>query len=112
LLGLLNPFLGMRAFIYYSHRILRWLAPFMLILLLITNIFLIGYSFYRYILFLQILFYLLAIGGLLGRHRRIPFVTFIPFYFCNLNLALLIGFFKAISGKQSVTWKSTERSLS
>src|SRR3989338_6907469 len=29
--GLLNPFLGLRSFIYWSHKLLRWIAPFVLI---------------------------------------------------------------------------------
>ena len=32
LLGLLNPLLGLRSFIYWSHRIFRWMVPFLLIL--------------------------------------------------------------------------------
>src|SRR3989338_4252462 len=31
LLRLLNPFLGLRSFIYWSHKLLRWIAPFVLI---------------------------------------------------------------------------------
>jgi len=112
LLGLLNPFLGIRAFIYWSHRILRWLVPFMLILLLAVNIFLAGIKFYQYVLFLQVLFYALAVGGLLlVKYKRIPFVIYAPFYFCNLNLALFMGFLKAVFGKQGSAWERTERSI-
>lgn len=110
LAGLLNPFLGIKAFIFWSHRILRWMAPFILILLLLINISLVSINFYRHILFLQILFYALAVGGLLSvKQKKIPFVIYAPFYFCNLNLALLIGFLKVILGKQKVMWDRTER---
>jgi len=110
LLGLLNPFLGIRAFIFWSHRILRWLAPFILIVLLLANVFLASLNFYQHVLYLQVLFYVLAISGLLlVKYKKIPFILYVPFYFCSLNLALLIGFVKVISGNQKVTWDRTER---
>ncbi|MCP4652299.1 MAG: glycosyltransferase family 2 protein [Candidatus Omnitrophica bacterium] len=110
LLELLSPLLGIRAFIYWSHRVLRWLAPFILALLLVINVFLLGQNFYRYILFLQIIFYATAICGLcLTKYKKVPFLVYIPFYFCNLNLALLFGFFEVILGKQKGIWERTER---
>lgn len=110
LLGLLNPFLGIRSFIYWSHRILRWIAPFILVLLFLINIGLISHTFYRNIFILQFMFYILAIIGLLMvKYKGLPFILYIPFYFCNLNLALLFGFFRAVMGKQKMTWERTER---
>lgn len=110
LLGLLNPFLGVRSFIYWSHRMLRWLAPFMLIFLFFSNIILLNNIFYKNLLFLQVGFYLLSVIGLVSiKSIRLPFFVYVPFYFCNLNLALLLGFFKAFTGKQKTTWERTER---
>jgi cellulose synthase/poly-beta-1,6-N-acetylglucosamine synthase-like glycosyltransferase len=111
LAGLLNPFLGLRSFIFWSHRILRWLAPFILILFLITNILLAHVVFYGIFLMIHFLFYLLALlGWLIVKRRYLPFYFHMPFYFCNLNAALLIGFFKAVTGKQQTKWESTARS--
>ena len=108
--GLLNPFLGMRSFIYWSHRILRWAAPFILILLFIINIMLLKNSFYMKFFVLHAGFYVLAVIGLLNiKSRRLPLFIYLPFYFCNLNLALLLGFIKAASGKQQAMWERTER---
>ncbi len=110
LLGLLNPLLGIRAFIFWSHRVLRWLAPFLLILVFIANIFLIKNSFYKTIFVLHLGFYIAGCGGLLSiKNKQLPFFIYVPFYFCNLNLALLIGFFKSITGRQKMTWERTER---
>jgi len=110
LLGLLNPFCGIRSFIYWSHRILRWLVPGILLLLFLINIILAGQDLYKYILFMQILFYVFALlGVLMVGHKKMPFVIYIPFYFCNLNLALFMGFLKAVSGKQNSMWERTER---
>lgn len=59
--SLLNPFrYGWLSFQYISHRVLRWtLAPLSLIVVLLSNIYLIntGSVFYESVLFLQILFY-------------------------------------------------------
>lgn len=111
LLGLLNPFLGLRSFIYWSHRLLRWAAPFILILLLILNMLLLNNFFYLFILILHLGFYLSAIFGLINvRNKKLPFFMYVPFYFCNLNFALLLGFFKAVTGKQKMMWERTERS--
>lgn len=110
LLGLLNPFLGLRSFIYLSHRILRWMVPFLLIIIFILNIFLFKDIIYMILFVLQTLFYLLAIIGLgINKKIKLSFFIYIPFYFCNLNLALFIGFLKAITNSQRTTWERTER---
>jgi cellulose synthase/poly-beta-1,6-N-acetylglucosamine synthase-like glycosyltransferase len=111
LLKLLNPILGARSFIYWSHRIFRWAAPFLMITLFIVNYFLIENIFYLYSFYFQVLFYFLALLGLvLGKvFNNIPLIVFIPFYFCNLNLALFLGFLKVITGRQKSTWNSTRR---
>lgn len=110
LLGLLNPLLGLRAFIYWSHRIIRWFVPFLLIFLFVVNIFLLDEIFYKIIFFLQCLFYVFAMVGWVGlKGRKLSFFVYVPFYFCNLNMALLLGFFKAVTNVQKTTWERTER---
>ena len=110
LIGLLNPFLGIRFFVFLSHRVLRWFAPFMLIVVLVVNLFLYDQVLFRSLLILQAIFYSLAmIGWAMSIKKQLPFFMYVPFYFCNLNVALLIGFWKAISGKQRTKWDSTER---
>jgi len=42
-------------------------------------------------------------------YRKLPFIIYAPFYFCNLNLALFVGFLKAITNKQKTTWEATKR---
>ncbi len=110
LLGLANPLLGTRSLIYWSHRVLRWLAPFILFLLIFVNIILAGEPFFRGLLMLQTGFYGAAIAGFISSGLiRVPFIMYVPFYFCNLNLALLLGFVKAVTGAQNAAWERTER---
>ena len=110
LLGLLNPFLGLRSFIYWSHRLSRWAAPFVLILLFLLNMLLLNDLFYLLLFIMHLGFYILAVVGLIYvKTKKLPFFMYVPFYFCNLNLALLLGFFKAVTGRQKMTWERTER---
>jgi len=112
LLGLLNPFLGLRSFIYWSHRIFRWIAPFLLMLLFIINIFIFEDSIYKYLFIIQSIFYLLAITGwIFIKNNKLPFLIYAPFYFCSLNLALFLGFLRVITKTQKTTWERTERTL-
>lgn len=111
---LLNIFrYGILSFQYISHRVLRWtITPMALVLLLFINIPLALLSGPSYQLFLaaQILFYLFAYLGYLMEKRQIKFkVLFIPYYFCVMNYAVFMGFFRIITGRQSVLWDRAKR---
>jgi cellulose synthase/poly-beta-1,6-N-acetylglucosamine synthase-like glycosyltransferase len=110
LVSLLNPFLGKKSFVFWSHRVLRWLAPFLLIFIFISNSLLISHQIFVFLFYTQIVFYSLAvIAFIFQRIGKLPFFLFIPFYFCNLNLALFIGFIKSLFYKQNGMWESTKR---
>ncbi|MFH0775500.1 MAG: glycosyltransferase family 2 protein [bacterium] len=95
-----HPFL---LFQFISHKLFRWFTPFFLLIFLITNLILINAcSIYKICLFFQLLFYLFALIGWLFKLRVKPFS--IPFYFCLIQVASLIGFYKALTGKLRVTW--------
>lgn len=108
--GLLNPALGIRSLIFWSHRILRWLIPFLMIFIFLATASLTSLLFYKIFFLLQCVFYGLAIvGSFYTGTKKIPFVFFLPYYFCNLNLALLLGFMKAVFGWQTATWTPGKR---
>ncbi len=110
---LLNPVVGTRSFIFWSHRALRWAAPFLLILLIILSL-LLAYSPVFYILLLsQVFFYLLAFSGCILMHwRRLPVFLYVPFYFFNLNAALFLGFLRVMRGAATPAWRTTPRAPS
>jgi len=61
---LLNPAKGFIAYILWSHKIIRWFLPFLLITLLISNLLLIRQRLlYQYLAGGQIIFYLIACSG-------------------------------------------------
>ncbi|TAK35859.1 MAG: glycosyltransferase family 2 protein [Chloroflexota bacterium] len=99
-------------FQYLSHRVLRWaVVPFLLPVLLLTNIALAYQPLYQGLLALQLILVALAGAGwacgMLGMGS--PRLTRVPFYFYMLNVAALVGFYRYISGRQKVTWTRTRR---
>lgn len=108
--GLFNPFKSPVALQLFSHKLLRVMAPFLLILLLIINVFLIKKTFYGIIFLLQIIFYSLAFIGFLARYdnygtfKTISKICYIPYVFCLLNFSALMGFLNMFLSKQSITW--------
>jgi len=111
---LLNIFkYGLLSFQYISHRVLRWtLAPISLLLLFISSMILAqkGSTFYQIVLAGQIAFYALALGGYLLEKQKLKIkIFFVPYYFCIMNYAVFRGFFRYISGRQSVLWERAKR---
>jgi cellulose synthase/poly-beta-1,6-N-acetylglucosamine synthase-like glycosyltransferase len=114
LTNLLNIFKhGLLSFQYISHRVLRWtLTPIALVLLFVSNLFLLAAPFFKVTLVLQILFYLSAFIGFLFQKENIKIkVFFIPYYFVIMNYAVFRGFFRFVSGRQTVLWERAQRSV-
>lgn len=107
---LLNPLRGFSAFSFWSHKVIRWFAPLLLTGSLFFNAFLVGEKLYLALFLMQIIFYLLALLGriLSGIHVHVKVLGF-PYYFVSMNIALLVGFFKFLTGTQSVKWERTSR---
>ncbi|MBC7185909.1 MAG: glycosyltransferase family 2 protein [Calditrichaeota bacterium] len=108
--SLLHPRRGYVAFGLWSHKLLRWLVPFMLILLLVANLCALGAPFFNYFFLVQGVFYLLVILGwllsLVG--VRLGVVTY-AYYFVVIHMGLLVGFFKFLVGGQPAAWTRVER---
>lgn len=111
--SLLNPLkYGLLSFQYISHRVLRWaVTPFCLPLLLFMNIGLwqAGPA-YKALLLGQIVFYAMALVGMLLEKRKVKVkLFFIPFYFCFMNYAVWLGLFRYLKGEQSGIWEKSKR---
>jgi poly-beta-1,6-N-acetyl-D-glucosamine synthase len=128
---LLNPVRNpLVAFEFISHKLLRWLLPFFLIILFTSNAWIlltilrspITKSFIQYFITLlfigQLLFYGAALvgsvmnsnSGIRASHskssrRLIYFAT----YFCAVNWAALAGLFRYLTHQQKVTWDKITR---
>jgi len=104
------PFNGI-AFAFFSHKVLRWFGPFLILAAFISNALLLGRNqLYDGLFMLQgILLLVPFIDYLLGKiHLHIVILRFVS-HFYNMNLALLTGFFKFIKGTKTNVWQPTER---
>lgn len=109
---LFNPLrFGFVALQLISHKVLRWLiAPF-LALLLLSNLWLLGSSwFYAMTLGLQLAFYGIALLGLLAERSNITFrLLTIPLYFVTVNAAAVVAMYRILKGHKAVTWETIRR---
>jgi cellulose synthase/poly-beta-1,6-N-acetylglucosamine synthase-like glycosyltransferase len=93
------------AFQLFSHKILRWMAPMFLMLLLAANITLAGQPYFRIVLAAQLGFYALALlQALVPIHRRWKPLG-LPLYFCTLNAAAFLGIIELLRGRKHVIWE-------
>ena len=83
------------SFAFFSHKVIRWMAPFLLLIIFITPWFMLDNVFMRMFLVLQSAFYLYGIFGWFFRNRiRLPGYTNLITYFVVMNAAMLVGFFR------------------
>ncbi len=101
------------AFAFLSHKVLRWLGPFFLIFAFMTS----AYLAYRGNIIYQILFYVqIGLWGVIPLmdlifnkiNINIGFLRNIR-YFIYMNIALLHGFIKYLSGIKNNVWQPTKR---
>lgn len=97
---------------FLSHKALRYLMPVFLLVLLAGSLLLAlrGTPGMGALLGLQVAFYALAFAGWrLLRHATLPTVLYVPFYFCAMNLAALLGLMRYLRGQQGTSWRKAAR---
>ena len=106
---LLNPFqFGFYTLQVISHKLLRWLVPVFMAGALITNLALVHLSpLYLGFAIAQIIFYLLAgIGWIQSQQENIPRAFYVPYYFCLVNYASLLGILRHYRGETYTVWQT------
>lgn len=110
-LSLLNPFrYGLFSWQLFSHKLCRWLVPFAMILVFLSNTFLISSSsFYRFTLSLQVVFYSIGSASILS--QRFPKDEFlkIPSFFILVNCSILYAWCRYARGDRIVGWNPSKR---
>ena len=107
---LLLPSQGMLALTYWSHKVIRWLGPELLLTAFVTNLWLIDRPWERRLFIAQLAFY--SVGFASSRLRTIPIIGWLAtgiWYFTVLNSALLIGTLKSMCGRAAPVWQPTPR---
>jgi cellulose synthase/poly-beta-1,6-N-acetylglucosamine synthase-like glycosyltransferase len=98
---------GFTLMAFVSHKLLRWILPFVLIALLASNGALVNYSPLFFVLFCgQLLFYVWACLGFLFRQqlKQVP-GALIGYFILAMNMAFLVGFVRVLTGKGKGTWQ-------
>ena len=107
----LNPFrLGFFAIQVISHKIMRWLVPWFMLVLMATT--LATYQenpFYKFMLWAQLGFYLVAIAGLLFARLRNNALFKLPFFFAQVNFAIADAGVRFLFGKRITMWEPSKR---
>ncbi|HTC92423.1 MAG TPA: glycosyltransferase family 2 protein [Terriglobales bacterium] len=107
---LLKPWkYGWIAFQLFSHKILRWLVPVFLLMLLGSNVALRHEHYFRFLLLAQAFFYLFAVmQTIVPLHRRWKLLG-VPLYFCTLNAAALFSTIELLRGRKYVVWQPVRK---
>jgi hypothetical protein len=111
-LQLLNPFrYGLFAWQLMSHKLLRWLLPFGLIAVLVSNVFLWSKGFFYQ---LTLAGQLVGYGAGLLPHgiRQLGQLSLVRLasFFVLANVATLVAWWKFCRGEKIVTWEPSRRS--
>lgn len=89
-----------------SHKVLRWMVPLFLIVLLVSTAFNYNQPLFQILLAMQLAFYgicLLSLAIPLHQHWK---VLGIPLFFCTLNAAVLISMLQVFRGNKFTTWET------
>jgi len=99
------------AFSLISHKIIRWLVPWLMVTTLVSNFFLVEINlFYKVLYYLQMVFYSLTIIAafkIFNIQERLP--GKISLYFTLSNLAILFAWFKYWRGESQEIWQPSSR---
>ncbi len=110
--ALLDPFqFGWISFKFLSHKLLRWLSPFLFALLFAANGILAGVSWFYFSCFIgQLIFYVYVMMAHFRRfEQQKTRLHKLAIYFSIANLALLKAWYEFLVGKKYVSWTPTQR---
>lgn len=94
-------------FAFFSHKLLRWILPLLLIGMLVTSALLADqHVVYRAMFLAQGIFYLWGVVGYLFR-RQVGAIRYalIPYYLLAMHLAFLVGLVRVLSRRGEVGWR-------
>lgn len=97
-------------FTYFSHKVIRWFTPHLLILVLLASLALAQRPAFAILAALQLAAYAGAAVVYLGRDRVAwPGMLRGWSYFALLNAAFLVGFRRFLAGSYAGSWRRSER---
>lgn len=112
-LGLLNPAHGLAAWVFFSHKVLRWVAPLLMIGALLALLVLVMLGAPGALLVLAGGAGIVALTAAGFSSVRLPGplgrLASVSAYFATMNAALLLGCVRWLRGGQKTTWNRTRR---
>lgn len=96
---------------FFSHKVIRWFTPLLLVIFFMTTVILSGRSlFYFCLLSVQLIFIILsALDLVLNSYGRSTKILRYVTQFLMMNAALATGFVKAVRGIKNGIWEPTKR---
>jgi len=109
--SVLNPLkFGLFAFQVFSHKIMRWLVPWFMISLLISNLVVLNtHGIFILLLLGQLLFYSVALTAWLFKPARAYTLFKLPFFFMQVNFAIADAGMQFLLGKRITKWEPSKR---
>jgi cellulose synthase/poly-beta-1,6-N-acetylglucosamine synthase-like glycosyltransferase len=100
------PMGGFGRFAFVSHKLLRWILPLLLCVLLISNVALLRGAFYFAFGLFQVFFYMWAGFGFAFRERmkRVRY-GLLAYFVLAMNFAFLLGLFRSLTRRDEATWQ-------
>ena len=101
------------AFCFLSHKVLRWMGPFIIITMLLSSgLLALTIPFYLWVFALMVMFLLSPLIDKAFKAIRINF-SLLRFaaYFNLMNVALLYGLYKYFTGVKTSAWSPTKRNV-
>jgi hypothetical protein len=110
-LSLVNPFAHATfAWQLVSHKLCRWLVPFEMVTAFVANAILASTSaFYQGMFYVHMLFYGVALCGLLIHPLQQWSVVRLPAFFLLVNASILKAWMRYWSGERLVVWEPSKR---
>ncbi len=97
------------SFTFISHKVLRWFAPYFLLLMFFLPILKLERIDMLMFFVLQVIFYVISLYAWLNRDKKLNTLLYVPMYFTVMNLALLRGGIRFLSKNTQSIWKKAER---
>ena len=123
-LSLLNPVkYGLFSWQLFSHKLCRWLVPFLLLSVFISNAAIMFSSiFFAFTFFLQLAFYSLAFSyyryqienaaksyELRAISYKLSAITKLCYFFITVNTSIFVAWFKYFKGERATFWEPSKR---
>jgi glycosyltransferase involved in cell wall biosynthesis len=107
----LNPWkFGLFSLQVWSHKVMRWLVPWFMVLTLASNIAVLrAHWIYQVTLAGQLLFYALAAAGVVSAELRKWTAIKLPYFFIQVNLAIAHATLAFLAGRRMTVWEPSRR---